>query len=172
MKPKEKEYAEFYARYVKLAPETSIAQALAQSEESIVSIFNSLTEDQGNFAYAEGKWNLKEMLVHLMDSERIFSYRALRIARNDLTPLAGFEQDDYVPFSNSSERRLSDLIEEYKIVRLSTKSLFNSFTSEMLERKGIASNSPISCRALAYIISGHELHHKSVIEERYLINAN
>ena len=120
------------------------------------------------FRYAENKWTIKEILVHIMDDERIFMYRALRIARNDKTPLPGFEQDDYVPYSRANERSLANIFREYKTVRNATLSLFNSLSKEDLMRVGTANNHHVNVRALAYHIAGHELHHLNIIKERYL----
>ena len=124
--------------------------------------------DKLTYRYAENKWTIKEILVHIMDDERIYAYRALRIARNDKTPLPGFEQDDYVPFSKANQRSLASILREYKTVRQATVSLFTSFNMEDLLRIGTANDHPVSVRALAWHIAGHELHHLNIIKERYL----
>src|SRR5690606_18442301 len=131
---------------------------------------DSLDENQGLYSYAHGKWTLKEVLIHCIDTERIMSYRALRFARNDQTELPGFEQNDYVPQSEANSRKMADLIEEYKILRQSTILLFKSFSDDVLKRAGVANGNPISVRALGFVISGHELHHLNVCKERYLLN--
>ena len=128
----------------------------------------SIANDKLEYRYDKGKWTIKEVIQHLMDAERIFAYRALRIARQDQTPLPGFEQNDYVQPSQANERSLDDLINEFKAIRASTVALFNSFTDKMLLAKGTASNSPVSVRAIGFIIMGHEIHHCQVIKERYL----
>jgi uncharacterized damage-inducible protein DinB len=127
-----------------------------------------LPEEKLTYRYVEKKWTIKEILVHIMDDERIFAYRALRIARNDKTPLPGFEQEDYVPYSRANERSLASIFKEFKTIRNATLSLFRSLKKDDFLRTGIANNHPVSVRALAYHIAGHELHHINVIKERYL----
>jgi len=120
------------------------------------------------YRYADGKWTIKEIIQHLMDAERIFTYRALRIARKDQTPLPGFEQDDYVLPSQANKRSMEDLLNEFKAIKMATVSLYDSFSEEMLMELGTASNNPISVRAIGFIIMGHEIHHCDVIKDRYL----
>lgn len=124
--------------------------------------------EKQNYRYAEGKWTPKDILLHLVDAERIFAYRALRIARNDKTALPGFEENDYVIEAKAEERSMSSLLEEYSEVRKATISLFLNFGEEVLKRLGEASNCSVSVRAIGYIILGHEKHHVDVIFERYL----
>ena len=131
-------------------------------------LINSIPEGKFGFAYAEGKWTLAELLMHIIDAERVFQYRALRFARNDKTPLAGFDQDDYIPECNAGGRSKKDLLEEYAAVRESTIKLFQSFDDEMLKRVGNASGSDMSARAMGFIICGHQAHHLKIIKERYL----
>lgn len=165
------EYASFYSGYIQLAPEgLTIENALQLSFEAFFNYFNSLEESQGLFSYAPGKWTLKEVLGHCIDTERIMSYRALRFARNDHTELPGFEQDDYVPQSEANYRKLTELLEEYKTLRQSTIQLFNSFSDEVLKRAGVANGNSMSVRAIGFMISGHELHHLNVCSERYLLD--
>jgi hypothetical protein len=165
------EYASFYQGYIQLAAEgLAIENALKQSFEAFFSYFNYLNEDMASYSYAPGKWTLKEVLVHCLDTERIMSYRALRFARNDQTELPGFEQDDYVPQSNTNSRKLSDILQEYKALRQSTIHLFKSFNDDVLKRTGVANGNSMSVRAVGFMISGHELHHLNVCKERYLFN--
>jgi hypothetical protein len=165
------EYAQFYNGYIQLAPEgLTIENALKHSFEAFFDYFNGLDEKQGLYCYAPGKWSLKEVLVHCIDTERIMSYRALRFARNDQTELAGFEQDDYVPQSEANSRKMADLLEEYKTLRESTIQLFKSFSDDVLKRAGVANRNPMSVRAVGFMISGHELHHLNVCKERYLLD--
>jgi uncharacterized damage-inducible protein DinB len=124
--------------------------------------------DKFDYQYAEGKWTIKEIIQHLIDSERVFSYRALRISRNDKTPLPGFDENDYVANSNGKERSLQSLLTEMAVVRQSTLSLFNSFSHEQLTKIGNASNREVSVRAIGFIIIGHQKHHQKVFSERYL----
>ncbi len=145
-----------------------IVKGLKQNLDTLVSFYESIPLVKHDYAYAEDKWTVKDILLHIIDTERIFAYRALRIARQDKTPLAGFDQDDYVASGNTNVRSLENLIEEYKSVRQSTISLYESFNSSELMEIGEASGFPISVRALGYIITGHENHHNQVIKERYL----
>ena len=129
---------------------------------------NAIPKDKLEYRYAEGKWTVKEIIQHIIDTERIFAYRALRVARNDKTALPGFEENDYALTGNANARTLESLLAEYKAVRQATIALFNSFSDDMLKHIGTASNSPISARAIGFIIIGHEAHHCNVIKERYL----
>jgi uncharacterized damage-inducible protein DinB len=164
------EYAPFYKPYIEeIGQELTIQSGLELIGSEFVDLINSLSEDKLNFAYAENKWTIKEVIVHLIDAERIFSYRALRFARNDKTDLSGFEENDYVPFSDANKRSKSGLIAEFKTVRASTISLFQSFSDEMLLRVGTIGGNAMSVRALGFIILGHQKHHINVVKERYLI---
>lgn len=162
------EYNPFYHTYVSKVPDGDLIAQLKRQTAETLALYKSVPEDQWNHGYAPGKWSIKELLVHLMDSERVFAYRALRIARGDQTPLPGFEQDDYIPTSEANLRTVEDLVEEYQNLRASTISLIKSFSSRMLARTGTASGSTVSVRALCAILAGHELHHRGIIEERYL----
>lgn len=162
------EFAPHYENYIKLVPEQDIVKGLLKQKEEMLHFFKSIPLFKHEFSYAEGKWTIKDIILHLIDAERIFSYRALRIARNDKTPLPGFEENDYVPNANANEREYESLLAEYEIVRNASISLFETFTSEDLLRLGIASNKSVSVRAIGYIMLGHELHHKNIILERYL----
>jgi len=162
------EYNPFYQTYVMALGEVELIEELKRGKSTFLSLFEEIPEEKLNYAYAEGKWSLAEALVHMIDTERIFQYRALCIARNDKTPLPGFDQDTYVPYSNADNRSKSDLIEEYKAVRDSTISLFDSFDEEAIKRIGVASGSKMSVRALGFIICGHQAHHVRILRERYL----
>ena len=124
--------------------------------------------DKFDYRYDEGKWTIKEIIQHLIDSERVFSYRALRISRNDKTPLPGFDENSFVENTNSNQRSLQGLLTEMAVVRQATLSLFSSFSVEQLERIGMASNHQISVRAIGFIIIGHQEHHQKIFQERYL----
>ncbi|WP_426492233.1 DinB family protein [Hymenobacter sp. 102] len=165
--PAATEYAPYYHTYVKLIPGDPL-DALRQQPRELRQLLAGLTEEQGTFRYAPGKWSIKENLVHMLDTERIFAYRALRIGRGDTTPLPGFEQDDYVPVSGADARSFTDILAEYDAVRAATLSLLESFTAEAVSRQGTASGQPVSVRALAYILPGHEAHHLTLLRERYL----
>jgi len=130
-------------------------------------LFAARSERDGNFRYAADKWTVKEVLGHVTDSERIFAYRALCIARADQTPLSGFEQDDYVRAGGFGERTLSDLVEEFALVRSATSAFFHSLGDDVWLRRGVANKNEVTVRALAFIIAGHELHHREILKERY-----
>ena len=168
-KPAEEEYNPYAIKYIRLLPDDGLVlKHLKKNIKEVMSFILSIPEERLLYRYAENKWTIKEILVHIMDDERIFMYRALRIARNDKTPLPGFEQDDYVPYSRANERSLANIFREYKTVRNATLSLFNSLNKEDLMRVGTANNHHVNVRALAYHIAGHELHHLNIIKERYL----
>jgi hypothetical protein len=166
-RPAAGEYAPFYETYISLIPGDDILGALETQRLQTAQLLAPRSEREGNFRYAPGKWSVKEIVGHLSDSERIFAYRALRIARADATPLSGFEQDDYVRSSGSSGRTLADLAAEYAAVRAANLVLFRSLADEAWTRRGVANKSEITVRALAYIIAGHEVHHRRILEERY-----
>src|ERR1700731_660085 len=166
-RPEQNEYAPFYARYIALVPGDDVMAALEAQRLHMLQMLSARSEREGNFRYAPGKWSVKEVVGHLSDSERICAYRALRIARADSTPLSGFEQDDYVRSSGASDRTLADLAEEYAAVRVASLALFGSLTDEAWTRRGAANKNEVTVRALAYIIAGHEAHHRRILEERY-----
>lgn len=165
-RPTQDEYTVYYKDYVELTQGTDYLALLKNT--SIFDLMAGLTDSQWAFSYGPGKWTLKESIVHLMDTERVFAYRALRISRDDKTALAGFDQDAFVPHSGANVRPSADIINEYKATRLATIALFESFTSEQLDRVGTASNAHVSTLALAFLIAGHELHHINLINDRYL----
>ncbi len=162
------EYNSYYKSYIDNASDNNIIEGLKQNLDAVVSFYSNIPQEKHDYVYAEGKWTVKDVLLHVIDTERIFVYRAMRIARQDKTPLVGFEQDDYVISGNTKARNLESLIEEYKAVRQATIALYSSFDSKALEQIGKASGFPISVRALGYIITGHENHHNQVIKECYL----
>jgi hypothetical protein len=160
---------DFYKRYVQHVKEYDLLDAFKISSKETVELVRSLPEEKGEYRYAPGKWSIKELLCHMMDTERVMSYRALRFARNDKTPLHGFEENDYAPEANAGSRTLLTIVDEMIRLRLTTVDLFASFTPEMLMRSGLANNVEFSVLTLGYIISGHESHHRSILTERYLI---
>lgn len=168
-RPTSAEYLPYANTYVQRVPEGQDAlEQLRSQPAELKALLANLTDEQALFRYAPGKWSIKESLVHIIDTERIFAYRALRIGRGDSTPLPGFEQDNYVPNSGADARLLADILHEYDTVRAATLSLFDTFTAETYDRIGVASGGPLSIRALAHIIPGHEAHHISLFRERYL----
>ncbi|NNE32461.1 MAG: DinB family protein [Winogradskyella sp.] len=162
------EFNPYYAQYINNAADTNIVEGLNKNLVTVFSFYSNIPKNKHNYAYSDGKWTIKQILIHLIDTERIFAYRALRIARKDKTPLAGFDQDDYVFNATVVDRSLINILDEYKAVRLATIALFESFNKETLLETGIASNDKVSVRALGYIITGHENHHNKIIRERYL----
>jgi len=167
-RPAADEYNPYYEKYISRVPDGDIVEQLTAQVSSTIALLESIPESKGDYRYAEGKWSVKESVLHVIDAERIFAYRALRIARGDKTPLPGFEQDDYVPFSRAAERTLHDIAEELGQVRQASVALFKHLDEEAVSRRGTASNNPVTPRALAYIIAGHELHHVRILRERYL----
>jgi hypothetical protein len=167
-KPEANEYAEYYDKYVSLVPDGNINQTLAAQTEDTLKLLRSIPEAKGLHAYAPGKWTIKQAIGHVTDTERIFAYRALCVGRGDQTPLPGFEQNDYVSSTDFNARTLTDLIDEFVVVRQATLHLFKHFSDAEWRRIGTASDNPVSARALAYTIAGHELYHNALLRERYL----
>ena len=166
-RPLEGDYAPFYAGYMKNVPD-NVIKALEEQLHSTNSFLKAIPQDKIDFRYAEGKWNIKEIVGHLIDNERIMVYRALSISRNEKQFLPPFEQDDYVRESNYSKRDYTDLVDELRKVRESNLPMFKSFSEEILDRRGVANNTEVTVRAILFIIAGHEIHHINIIKERYL----
>jgi len=166
-RPDAGEYAEYYANYISKVPGTDVLGILEAQRLHMSQLFAGRTERDGNFRYAPGKWTVKEVLGHITDAERIFTYRALRIARGDQTPLPSFEQDDYVKSGGFAARTLGDLVEEFGAVRSASSALFRSFNEEGWSRRGVASQKQVTVRALGFITAGHQIHHRMVLEEQY-----
>ncbi len=167
-KPALTEHAPGYSKVIELVADGDIIQTLEQQIENTLSLLRTVSTDKANFRYAPDKWSVKEVLGHLIDSERIFSYRALRFARNDQTPLPGYEQDDYVREGGFDSRNLAELAEEFATLRRATIQLLRSLNETQWLRHGKANENEVSVRALAYIIAGHELHHIDILRSRYL----
>jgi uncharacterized damage-inducible protein DinB len=165
-KPQPDEHVEYYARYIRLVGDDALAALRAQSA-STPRLLSGLSEAQAMHRYAPGKWSVKEVVGHITDGERVFSYRALRIARKDPTPMPGFDENAWVPAANFDRRSMHDLVAGYEAVRAATVALLSSFDDETLTRRGIANNQEVSVRALAHIMAGHELHHVALLRERY-----
>jgi uncharacterized damage-inducible protein DinB len=171
MKPSEllsNEYPEYFGKYIAQVADENLIEELEISLHRLIKFVQNIPMDKFDYQYAEGKWTIKDILQHLIDSERIFAYRALRFARNDKTSLPGFEEDHYAKNANGSKRSIQDLLTELAIVRQATLSLFKSFSEEQLLRIGTASNKQMSTRVLGFVIIGHQNHHQKVFEERYL----
>lgn len=166
-RPQSDEHNPYYSRYISLVPDADILATLRGQIRETAALLRGLSDEKGNFRYAPGKWSVKEVVGHLSDTERVFGYRALRIARNDQTPLAGFEQDDYVRFGPFAQRSLAELVDEFAAVRQCSLFLLSELDEEGWRRRGTANNSAITVRAIAYIVAGHELHHRSILKEKY-----
>lgn len=158
--------------YITESSESDLVSALTNSMQLTLEIFKNIAADKETFRYAEGKWNFREMLGHLIDAERIFAYRALRFARLDPTPLPPFEEDDYAEASDADMKSLSILIEEYKLIRKSTLLLYHSLTDMMLDFPGTASDKKVTARGIGFMIAGHNYHHCKILQERYLPQLN
>jgi DinB superfamily len=166
-RPQAGEYAPYYDRYISLIHGEDILNTLDQQRRQMMLLLSGRDDEDGDFRYAPDKWSAKEVLGHICDTERIFAYRALRISRADIAPLEGFEQDDYVRNGPFAHRPLADLVEDFIAVRRATLSLLRNFDEAAWVRRGIANKNEVSVRALTYIIAGHELHHRRILEEKY-----
>ncbi len=164
------EYAPYYEQYIQLVKKEkkSILENLIDSQKDFEETLREIPKEKGDFAYAEGKWTLKELIQHIIDTERVFCYRALCFARNDKTSLPGFDQDIFADNSEANTRDYYDLLDEMQLLREGTVQLFTSFSDEALLRIGIGSGNNMSVRALGYLFSGHQMHHLNVVKERYL----
>ena len=164
------EYTPYFEQYLELVgfDNKTIIENLESSQIAFEKVFRNLPEEKHVFSYALGKWTIKELIQHIIDTERIFSFRALSFARNDQTAMPGFDHDAFVANDNANERDYYDLLDEMKVLRTSTIQLFKSFSEEALLRMGVASNNKISVRALGYLFSGRQIHHLNIVKERYL----
>ena len=162
------EYPVFYKTYIQELEELELIEEMEICLHEFIKFVQNIPMDKFDYQYEEGKWTIKEIIQHLIDTERVFSYRALRISRNDKTPLPGFDENEYVANSNGKERSLQSLLTEMAVVRQATLSLFNSFSHEQLTKIGFASNREVSVRAIGFIIIGHQKHHQKIFSERYL----
>jgi uncharacterized damage-inducible protein DinB len=167
-RPQSNDYAPYYGKYIMLVPDGDFVEILETQLRDMQQLLEPLTDGQGDFRYAPGKWSIKETLGHVNDAERVFAVRILRIARGDQTPLPSFEQDDYVKISNASSRKLSSLLEEFTAIRHATIALIRSLDDASWLRRGTASGKEVSVLAIAFIIAGHALHHHGIFKEKYL----
>lgn len=166
-RPEPSEYGQYYERYISLVAGSDILTTLDAQRRQTMLLLSGRDEADGDFRYAPDKWTAKEVLGHLCDSERIMSYRALRIARGDQTPIEGFEQDDYVKNSPAGRLPMAEIVEDYIAVRRATLTLFRNLDEAAWMRSGVANKNEVTVRALAYLIAGHELHHRRILEEKY-----
>ena len=167
-RPQTSEAASYYFKYIDLVTSDDIVPAMQQQMGEMLQFLSGIDEEQSLHSYAPGKWTIREVLNHVNDGERIFSGRAVWFARGFTDPLPSFEQDVAVQAAHANNTSWADLVEEFKHLRLATISLFKSLPEEAWERTGVASDNPVSVRAIAYIIAGHVSHHKSVLQEKYL----
>jgi hypothetical protein len=167
-RPSADEYAPYMAGYVASVPDGDIFEILARQGAAFPAFLQSIGEDRANYRYADGKWTVKEMIGHVNDTERVFSYRALRFARADETPLASFDQDRYVPEGRFDKRTLASLADEFAHLRAATLDLYYHLDNDALARRGTASGFTVSVRAMAFVIAGHVAHHERMLRERYL----
>jgi hypothetical protein len=166
-RPESVEYAPYYDRYISLVGDGNIVTTLDSQRRDTMMLLSGRSNTEGDFSYAPGKWSAKEVLGHMCDTERVFAYRALCIARADRTPLPSFDQDGYVRSGPFAHRPLSELIEDYIAVRRASLTLFRNLDDEAWKRCGTANSNQTSVRALAFMIAGHELHHRKILEDKY-----
>jgi len=166
-RPLSDEYAKYYEYYIKLVPDGSIIEILENQRKSLNNFFLSIKKEKENFRYSAEKWSVKELIGHVLDSERIFAYRALRISRNDTQPLLGFDENEFAAQSNYKNMSLQSIVDEFDLLRASNILLFKSFSDEMWLRIGTANNNEVSVRAIAYILAGHAQQHANILKERY-----
>lgn len=170
-RPESGEYAPYYDRYISLVPGSDILATLDAQRRQTMMLLCGRDETDGDLRYAPGKWSAKELLGHVCDTERIFAYRALRIARGDQTPIEGYEQDDYVRNGRFAALPLPEIIEDYISVRRATLTLLRNVDETAWTRRGVANQNEVTVRALAYIIAGHELHHRKILEQKYFFTS-
>jgi uncharacterized damage-inducible protein DinB len=167
-RPNEGEFAPFAARYIERVPEGDIVATLEAQMEETLALLRTISEERAGYAYAAGKWTVREVVGHVADTERVLAYRALRIGRGDDTPLPGFDENAYVRKAGFDGRTLGDLLAELDAVRSATLTLVRGLPSEAWPRRGTAAGAPYTVRGLIFMIAGHELHHRAILEERYL----
>ena len=166
-RPAADEFAPYYGTYIDQV-DGDVLDGLATARRSTAEFLAGIAPAQAGYRYAPGKWTFREVIGHLSDAERIFSYRLLRVARGDVTPMPGFDENAYVPAGRFESRSLAEVAQEFGAVRDATLALVGSLDAAALEQRGVASNKPISARALVWIMAGHERHHLRVLRERYL----
>jgi uncharacterized damage-inducible protein DinB len=159
---------DFYHKYINLVIDEDLQAALKRHQTEVLSFLKEIPKKKWNYRYAEGKWSIKEVVQHIIDAERVFSYRAMCFARKDATPLPSFDENLFAANSNADARTKKDLLKELKTVQESSAQLFSSFDKEQLDQSGTASGKSTYVRGIAYILIGHALHHKKILEERYL----
>lgn len=166
--PHDGDYPEYYKQYISLVADDDILKYFKNQTDSLSNLLASIPSEKLHYRYAEGKWTVADVAQHLIDSERVFCYRMLTFARGDKAEIPGFAEDEYAENVDTSARTADSIISEYRAVRAATLTLLENLSKESVGRSGIANGRPVSVRAIAYIIAGHELHHLGVIKERYL----
>lgn len=161
-------YAEYYTNYIALVKENELTGAFAAQQHLIDDFLASIQEESGNYAYETGKWSVKELLLHVIDTERVFGYRAMCFARGEKQSLPGFDENEYAAASKANKQSLKDIVNQLKLVRASTIALFGSFDEEQLAAGGRANNNPLTVNSAGFIILGHLYHHVNILKERYL----
>jgi DinB family protein len=166
-RPEASEHNPYYGKYIAMVPEDDGIQALESQLVEGMALLRAIPESKGDHRYAPGKWTIKEVIGHVIDAERVFAYRAMRFARNDRTELPGFDENAYVPAADFGRRTIADLAGEWELVRRSSIALFRGLDAAAWLRQGVANGSPITVRALAFILAGHGRHHATILRERY-----
>lgn len=167
-RPNKSEFPQYYAEYIKLVPEGELLQILKDDLSKTITFFEGISEEDGDFRYAPNKWSIKEVLSHITDTERIMSYRMLRVGRGDETALAGFDENLYVEGAQINRLPIRSILEEFIATRNATITLAQNMPERAWDNIGFANNTEITTRAIAYIIAGHAIHHKKIVTERYL----
>ena len=167
-KPDKSEYASYFGRYVSLVSDPDIVTALQNQLKSTRALLDTISEEKANYRYEPGKWSIKELVGHVADAERIFTYRALRFARNDKTELHTFDENAFAANANFANLPLSSIVDEYAAVRQASILLYKHLDKDAWNRRGIANKSDVTVRAIAFLTAGHELHHVSILKTRYM----
>ena len=167
-RPDASEFAAFYAGYIGKVPDSGPVKLLEDQIGQLEKL-KGLPEDKANYAYADGKWTVKEVIGHLADGERVFSYRLTRIARGDQTPLAGFDENAWAKTAPHAKRKMADVVNELIAIRRATQALVDSLDETSVGNQGVANNNPVTARAICWIIAGHTMHHLDILRERYAV---
>jgi hypothetical protein len=169
LRPALTDHSAFHARYIERVPDGDVLATLERDGDALVRLLRAVPADRERFAYAPGKWTVREVVGHMVDTERVLTLRALWFARSGAAPLPGFEEEEWGRVSNAGERRLAEIVDELAAVRRSTLFLFRSFDAAALEHRGVANGAEFTARAMAWIVAGHALHHRRILEDQYRI---
>jgi len=168
MRPNKNDYPEYAQKYIELVVEDDIIQALHQTNKEMTDVINSFPQSKGDYSYAENKWTVKQVIGHLSDTDRIFAYRALAIARGETQALPSFDQDLYVENGNFNSKTLSEISYEYRLTRESNLLLFRSFDKSVYQNRGIAAGNEVTVLGILFMVAGHQRHHINILKEKYL----